>query len=123
MSSVQVGVAAIAILLVLLALRVPIAFALGGVAVVGMMALRGPAAAFGMLASQPYDFIAHWTLTAVPMFLLMGSIAYHAGLTQSLYAAASLWLSWLPGGLAVASTAACAGFAAASVSFPLTKAR
>lgn len=114
MSSVQIGVAAIAILLVLLALRVPIAFALGGVAVVGMMALRGPSAAFGMLASQPYDFIAHWTLTAVPMFLLMGSIAYHAGLTQSLYAAASLWLSWLPGGLAVASTAACAGFAAAS---------
>lgn len=114
MTSIQVGIAGIVVLLLLLAARVPIAFALGGVAVAGIMVLRGPDAALGVLATQPYGFIAHWTLTAVPMFLLMGTLAYHAGLTQSLYSAARLWLSWLPGGLAVASTAACAGFAAAS---------
>ena len=114
MSSISVGIAAIAILLLLLALRVPIAFALISVSVGGMLVLRGPAAALSVLAEQPYNFIAHWTLSAVPMFLLMGTVAYHGGLTQSLYRAARLWLSALPGGLAVASTAACAMFAAAS---------
>lgn len=114
MSGIIVGAAGIAVLLILLAFRIPIGFALGGVAVGGILILRGPEAAFGVLTTQPYSFIAHWTLSAVPMFLLMGSIAYHAGLTKSLYQAARLWLSWMPGGLAVASTAASAGFAAAS---------
>jgi C4-dicarboxylate transporter, DctM subunit len=114
MSGIAIGALAIVVLLVLLALRIPIAIALGGVAVGGILILRGPEAAFGVLTTQPYGFVAHWTLSAVPMFLLMGSVAYHAGLTQSLYRAARVWLSWLPGGLAVASTMACAGFAAAS---------
>lgn len=114
MSGIAVGAIAIAVLLGLLALRIPVAFALGGVAVGGILLLRGPEAAMGVLTTQPYDFVAHWTLSAVPMFLLMGSVAYHSGLTQSLFGAARLWLSWMPGGLAVASTAACAGFAAAS---------
>ncbi|MFA6264117.1 MAG: TRAP transporter large permease [Pseudolabrys sp.] len=105
---------AILVLLLMLAVRVPIAFALSAVSVVGMLLIRGPAAAMSVLAEQPYNFIAHWSMSAVPMFLLMGSVAYHAGLTSSLYRAARLWLSGLPGGLAVASTAACAMFAAAS---------
>ncbi len=114
MSGIAIGGIAIAVLLLLLALRFPVALALGGVAVGGIFLLRGAEAAMGVLTTQPYDFVAHWTLSAVPMFLLMGSVAYHSGLTQSLFGAARLWLSWLPGGLAVASTAACAGFAAAS---------
>ncbi len=122
MTSIQIGAAGIVVLLLLLAARVPIAFALGGVAIGGIAAMRGPQAAFGVLTTQPYSFIAHWTLTAVPMFLLMGSVASHSGLTQSLYGAARLWLSWLPGGLAVASTASCAGFAAASGSSVATAA-
>lgn len=122
MTGIQIGVAGIVVLLLLLAARVPIAFALGGVAVGGILALRGPEAAFGVLSTQPYGFVAHWTLLAVPMFLLMGTLAYHAGLTHSLYGAARLWLSWLPGGLAVASTVACAGFAAASGSSVATAA-
>ncbi len=114
MSPLVVGIIGIVALLVLLAVRVPIGFALGGVSVLGILYLRGPEAALGILSSHPYSFIAHWSLSAVPMFMLMGNIAFHAGLTQSLYGAARLWLSGLPGGLAVASTAACAGFAAAS---------
>ena len=122
MTPVAVGAAGLGILLVLLALRVPIAVALAGVSVVGVGIIRGPNAAFAVLAEQPYNFIAHWTLSAIPMFLLMGSIAYHAGLTENLYKAARLWLIRLPGGLAVASTMACAGFAAASGSSIATSA-
>lgn len=114
MSSLSIGVAGIAALLALLALRVPIGFALGSVSVIGILLIRGPDAALSVLANQPFNFIAHWSLSAVPMFLLMGNVAFHAGLTRTLYKAARLWLSGLPGGLAVASTAACGMFAAAS---------
>lgn len=122
MSSIAIGAIGLGVLLLLLALRVPIALALAGVSVAGVAAIRGPTAAFAVLTEQPYNFIAHWSLSAVPMFLLMGSVAYNSGLTQSLFAAARLWLSRLPGGLAVASTMASAGFAAASGSSVATAA-
>lgn len=122
MSSIAIGALGLGALLVLLALRVPIALALAGVSIAGVAAIRGPNAAFAALTEQPYNFIAHWSLSAVPMFLLMGAVAYNSGLTQSLFAAARLWLSRLPGGLAVASTMASAGFAAASGSSVATAA-
>lgn len=101
-------------LILLIALRVPVAIALITVSMIGMAIVRGPAAAFSVLTTQPYNFIAHWSLAAVPMFLLMGNIAYHCGMTSGLFKAARLWLSALPGGLAVASVAASAMFASAS---------
>src|SRR5690606_39971877 len=58
------------------------------------------------------DFAAHWTLSSVPMFLLMGYVAYHAQLTDGLFRTARLWLSALPGGLAIASIGGAAGFSA-----------
>lgn len=114
MSPVEIGAVGIALLLVLLALRVPIAFALGLVSVGGIAVIRGASPAMASLETLPYNFIAHWSLSAVPMFLLMGNVAYHSGLTENLFQASRLWLSRLPGGLSVASVAACAGFAAAS---------
>src|SRR5690606_22881981 len=60
----------------------------------------------------PYDFVASWTLSAVPMFLLMGFIAYHAGLTTRLFEAADRLLRHLPGGLGMAAVLGCTGFAA-----------
>ncbi|MBX9465892.1 MAG: TRAP transporter large permease [Aquamicrobium sp.] len=122
MSSIAIGAGGIVVLLLLIALRMPIALALAGVAVIGIGLIRGPVAAFAVLAEQPYNFIAHWSLSAIPMFLLMGTVAYHAGLTNSLYKAARVWLIRLPGGLAVASTMACAGFSAASGSSVATSA-
>src|SRR3546814_7731921 len=72
----------------------------------------GPRSAWGILTAVPYDFISHWTLSSVPMFLLMGYICYHSQLTDGLFRVARSWLSWLPGGLAVASVGAAAGFSA-----------
>ncbi|WP_373086609.1 TRAP transporter large permease [Sneathiella sp.] len=109
-----IGIGGLVLLLVLLALRVPIAFSLGIVSLGGVAVLRGGLPAISALETLTFNFIAHWSLSAVPMFLLMGNIAYKSGLTQSLYRAARMWLSGLPGGLAIASTAACAMFAAAS---------
>jgi C4-dicarboxylate transporter, DctM subunit len=120
--TVQIGLTAIAVLLGLLAIRVPIGVALTGVALVGIALIRGPSAALSAAGSLPHSFAASWHLASLPLFLLMGSVAYHSGLTSSLYAAARLWLGFLPGGLAVASNFACAGFSAASGSSVATAA-
>lgn len=112
MSSLQIGFAGLGVVVVLLAMRVPIAFALGTVALIGMWLVRGPVAAFGALGSLTYDFAANWNLSAVPMFLLLGAVAYHTGFTNNLYSAARVWMNWMPGGLAVATNFASAGFSA-----------
>lgn len=114
MSPLTIGMIGAGALLVLIAVRVPIAVALGSVSLLGIWAVRGMDAMLGAARSMPYDFIAKWELSAVPMFLLMGAVAYHSGLTAGLYRVARLWLSRLPGGLAVATNFASAGFAAAS---------
>lgn len=122
MDSVALGFAGLAVLLLLLALRVPVAISLCVVSGGGIALLRGTNPALSLLGGLPYGFSASWTLSAVPMFLLMGSLAYHTGLTGSLYAAARAWLGRLPGGLAVATNFACAGFAAVSGSSMATAA-
>ena len=114
MTPLVIGFLTLGGLLVLLAMRVHVGIALGASSLLGMLAIRGPKAAFAAVGDLPYHFIAHWTLSAVPLFLLMGAIVFHTGLTSSLYAAARNWLNFLPGGLAIATNVAGAGFAAVS---------
>ena len=91
-----------------------LAAALIGVSFVGIWAVAGFRPAFSMLSTIPYTTSASWTLSSIPMFLLMGYIAYHSGLTRGLFEAARVWWGWLPGGLAIASLAGASGFAAVS---------
>ncbi|MBW7850811.1 MAG: TRAP transporter large permease [Rhodospirillales bacterium] len=114
MPPLETGILGLVAILVLIALRVPVGLALSVVSFLGIWQITSLNTAAGAIAVLPYDFIAHWTLSAVPMFLLMGAVVYHSGLTTSLFRAARLWLAGLPGGLAVASNFTCAGFAAAS---------
>jgi len=112
MTNIEIGLAGLGILVALIALRVPIGVALLSVSFAGIWLVAGERAAFGLLRSIPYSFAANWTLSSVPMFLLMGFVCYHAGITKGLFEAARLWLSRLPGGLAVATVFGAAGFAA-----------
>ena len=105
------GLLGILVLVVLLLLRVPVAIAMIIVAFGGVWMMLGLAPAVGVLANTPYDFVASWTLSAVPMFLLMGFVAFHAGLTAGLFDAAKLALRRVPGGLGIAAILACSGFA------------
>lgn len=114
MTPIALGFIGLAAIFVLLALRIPIGLALIGVCFVGIWTMIGLTPALSMLRIMPYEFVAHWSLSAIPMFLLMGALCYHAGLVSTLYRAARLWLWFVPGNLAVASNFACAGFAAAS---------
>jgi len=110
--NVTAGFLGLAAFFVLIALKVPVAIAMAVVAFVGVWSLFGIQPAIGILANTPYDFIASWTLSAVPMFLLMGFVAYYSGLTGGLFDAAKLGLRKVPGGLGIAAILACSGFAA-----------
>lgn len=112
MTDVQIGYAGVVILLALIAFRAPIGLALISVSFGGIWVLVGERAAFGALGVFPYAFSATWHLSSIPMFVLMGFFCFHAGLTKGLFGAARLWLSALPGGLAIAGVLGCAGFAA-----------
>lgn len=114
MSDVGIGLTGLCVLMALIALRVPIGMALIGVSFGGLWYLIGWDVAWGSLGLIPYQFAANWVLSSVPMFLLLGFICFHAQLTQGLFRAARLWLSGVPGGLAVASIFGSAGFAAVS---------
>lgn len=112
MDPLSLGLIAIAAVLLLIILRVPIAVSLIVVSFAGIWLIVGERPAMSMLSTVPYNFAASWTLSSVPMFLLMGYIAYHSGLTRGLFEAARVWLGWLPGGLAIASICGASGFAA-----------
>lgn len=122
MPAIDLGLWSFAVVLALIAMRVPIGVALGLVGVVGVALLRNTSAAFSLIQGTPFNFAAKWELSAIPMFLLMGAIAHNTGISQALFRAARQWLGGLPGGLAVAANFACAGFAAASGSSVATAA-
>lgn len=114
MSDVQIGLSGLAILVVLIAMRVPIGIALISVSFGGLWHLMGWNVAWGSLGIIPYQFATNWVLSSVPMFLLLGFVCYHTQLTQGMFRAARMWLSGVPGGLAIAAVFGSAGFAAVS---------
>ncbi|MCF8468235.1 MAG: TRAP transporter large permease subunit [Sneathiella sp.] len=114
MSAGLIGVIGVVVTLGLMALRLPIAVALGGVSIAGIVAILNFKAGLGIISSVPFNFIGNWSLTAVPMFLLMGYICTTTGLTNGLFRAMRILLARLPGGLAITGVAASALFASAS---------
>ncbi len=122
MSDALLGFGSLGLVLLLIAIRVPIGVALGLVAFLGFTLVRNERVAFSVMQNTPFEVASKWGLSAIPMFILMGAIAHATGISSSLYRAARLWLSWLPGGLAVATNISAAGFAAASGSSVATSA-
>ena len=109
-------------LLLLIVIGVPIAFALAAVGFAGIVLAQGLNIGFHSLAIYPYSMINSWLLISIPLFILMGELAFVAGVSKDLYEAAYYWVGWLPGGLAIATVAGCAGFAAACGSSAATAA-
>lgn len=122
MDRIEIGIAGIVAALLLIALRMQVGVALGIVAFFGIAALTNFDAAWGILSAIPKEFIAQWSLSAVPMFLLMGYVAAQAGLTNGLFSSARIFVSRIPGGLASATVVASAMFASASGSSVATAA-
>ena len=105
------GLLGFAAMFVLMALRVPIAIAMGLVGLVGFAMMRSWPAAFSSAASEFTD-IGAYTLSVVPLFVLMGNFVTRAGMSRDLYQAAYAFFGHRRGGLSLSTIAACAGFGA-----------
>jgi C4-dicarboxylate transporter DctM subunit len=109
MTDALLGFAAV---FVLALLRVPLAFAMGAVGVVGLGLLRGWAPTAANAAQVVYDTGFAYTLSVVPLFILMGNFVARAGLAHELFRAAFAFIGHWRGGVAHATVLACAGFGA-----------
>ncbi|WP_282095117.1 TRAP transporter large permease [Epibacterium ulvae] len=107
-----VSLIGILILFVLVFLRVPVAFAMIGVGTVGFALLRSWKASFTLLGNTTFDTALSFTLSVIPLFILMGNLLTVSGVSHSLFAASHRLLRRLPGGLAMATVVACGGFSA-----------
>lgn len=114
MSLITLVILVVAFMLVLLAIRVPVAFALGISGGLGLLALRGDAFATQTLGAAPFTETSTFSLTIIPMFILMGMFAVKAKVAEQVYKVAAHAFRNFPGGLGVATVMACAGFAAVS---------
>jgi tripartite ATP-independent transporter DctM subunit len=114
MSPIVIGTLGSALLVVLLCFGMPIAFAMLLVGFLGISYLASVQAAMPVLARTVYEVASNYPYTIIPLFILMGGLAGNAGITQELYKTFDKWFRKLPGGLAISTIAACAGFAALS---------
>jgi len=112
MTELQIAAIFVGALFFLILMRIPIGVSLIAVSFGGLWSMFNWSIAWGSLGIVPYNFASSWVLSSIPAFLFMGFICYHTRLTQGLFSAAQVWLSGLPGGLAIASVFGCAGFAA-----------
>lgn len=122
MTPVQVGILGIVVMFALLAASMPVAFAMGVVGLLGFSVIVSPQAAISMIAMDLYDTLSSYNLTVIPLFVLMGQVALHAGVSRKLFDAAYHWVGFLPGGMAMATVGACTGFGAICGSGPATAA-
>ncbi|MTI83137.1 MAG: TRAP transporter large permease [Firmicutes bacterium] len=112
MSEFAVGVIGIISFFTLLALRMPIAFAMALVGFAGFSYLVSPPAAFSMLAQEIYSTFASPSLSVIAMFVWMGFLAFYSGIGTKLYVFAYKLIGHYPGGLAIATQVACGIFGA-----------
>ncbi len=112
MDPILVGTLSFGVLFVLLALTVPIGFAMGLAGLGGMAMIIGWSPALSLFGTTVYETTVTYDLSIVPLFVLMGSVASHSGLSRELYEAFNAWFGAFRGGLALATIGACGAFAA-----------
>lgn len=125
MDPTTIGAIGVILALVLIGLRVPIGFVLGGLAISctfvffawrtgTFLPMRAVGPTISLISSNMFDFVHSYSLSMVPLFIAVGHIAYQADITRRIYDAGRIWLVRIPGGLAMASMMGCGGFSAIS---------
>jgi len=121
-SESALGGVLIGLMFVLFAAGVEVSIALGIVGMLGLLWLKGFTIGLGVVGSIAWSNASSFSFIAVPLFVFMSGILLHSGIGKGLYTAVARWVSFLPGGLAVASIFSCAIFAAISGSSVATAA-
>ncbi|MFC1532433.1 TRAP transporter large permease [Thermodesulfobacteriota bacterium] len=116
MSGVAIGLIAFVILFILLAFGYEIGFSMFLIGFGGAAMIVGVPAAGIKLANIAFDTVSTYLLATLPLFMLMANVCFASGIGSDLYNVARKWLGHYPGGIAIASVGACAGFAAVSAS-------
>ncbi|MGH1349763.1 MAG: TRAP transporter large permease [Methyloligellaceae bacterium] len=122
MTPVDIGIYMNCLLILFVFLGVRVAFAAALVGFLGLVILfskqagfeKGVEIAINIVGQIPHSKVTTYSLSIIPPFILIGYLAYYAGLTRYLFEAAKRWVGWLPGGLGVATVFSTAGFAAVS---------
>lgn len=114
MQPTDIGWLSIGALVVLLLARVPVAFAMLTVGFFGYIGIGGVEAALGVVGLMVHASLVKYALTVVPLFILMGHLAHHAGFAADIFTTGQRWLGHWPGGVVHATIAGAASFGAAS---------
>jgi C4-dicarboxylate transporter, DctM subunit len=112
MTPTLTGIIGFVVLVILMFLRMPVGFVMAIVGYLGFSLLVSWSAASNLLIRDLYSTFGSYNLTVVPLFVFMGQIAFHTGISGRLFQAAHKFFGHLPGGLAIATIGACAGFSA-----------
>ena len=112
MSLSTIGIIGIIVLIVLLYSKMPVGFAMGFLGLIGFSYVVNFDAGLNLLARDVWDVFSSYNLTVIPLFVFMGQIAFHAGISRRLYDSAYVLLGHRRGGLAMTTVGACAAFSA-----------
>ena len=122
MDPLTIGYIGCIALIVLLFCSMPVAISMGLVGVIGFAAINSWSGALGVLRTNLFGTFSNENLVVIPLFVFMGQVSFHSGISRRLYHAAYCWLGWMKGGMAVATVGACAAFSAVCGSGPATAA-
>ena len=122
MSPATIGIIGIVIMILLFMTRMPVAFVMAAVGVVGFSIMTTPHAGLVLLSRNVYEVFASYDLTTIPLFILMGQLGFNSGISKRLYKAAYTFMGHVRGGLAMATVTACTAFGAICGSSPATAA-
>jgi len=112
MSPATAAIISVALLIFLFLLRMPVAFAMALVGFLGFCYIVSVPGGLAILAKDFWAMFSSYSLTVIPMFVFMGTIAFYSGMSRRLYATAYKFFGQMRGGLALATILACAGFGA-----------
>lgn len=112
MTPTMTGILGFVALVVLIFLRIPVAFVMAIVGFAGFGLLVSWNASLSLIARDFFSVFSSYNLTVIPLFVLMGQVAHHSGMSGRLFNTAHKFMGHLPGGLAIATVGACAGFSA-----------
>ena len=111
-NTVTAGIIGIVLLIILLFSGISLGMVMALVGFLGMSFVAGLEPAFASIGSSPYSTVSNYGFSVVPLFVLMGSFCFFSGISRDLYYSVYKWIGHFPGGLAMATIGACAGFAA-----------
>ncbi len=122
MSPTMIGIIGILVMLVLFMTNMPVAYVMALVGYAGFSLLISPKGGLNLLSRNIYEAFSSYGLTTIPLFILMGQIAFNSGISRRLYDTAYKYLGGTRGGLAMATVSACTAFGAVCGSSPATAA-